>query len=90
MAAYQILYWRDIPAQVRAFEGRKPVSRTMPDRFQHSIDQVAMDEGLEGSQDYLDQWNWTEKRERPGTAEEVVDALIPELEQEYDRTRNQQ
>jgi hypothetical protein len=84
MAIYQILYWKDIPAQVRVFEGRKAISRQMPDRFQLEIDQIAMEEGLTGSDDYLDQWDWTEKRERPGNSEEVLNALLQELEAEYD------
>ncbi len=86
MAVYQILYWRDIPAQVRVFEGKKPISRQMPERFQVEIDRVAMEEGLAGSDDYLDQWEWTEKRERSGSAEEVIAALLQELEAQYDNT----
>ena len=85
MAAYQILYWRDIPAQVRVFDGRKPVSRKMPDRFQLEIDQVAMEEGLEGSDEYLDLWNWTKKQDRDGEVEELLDALVNELEAEFDK-----
>ena len=83
MAAYQILYWRDIPAQIRAFEGRKPISRQLSDHFQLEIDRVAMEEGLEGSDDYLDQWHWSEKQERPGPAAEVLDALVRELEAQF-------
>ena len=37
MHEYQVMYWRDIPAQVRVFDGRKPVSRTTPERFQEEI-----------------------------------------------------
>ena len=89
MHQYQILYWRDIPAQVRVFDGRKPVSRTMPAQFQGEIDRVAMAEGLEGSDAYLDQWQWTERRQREGEEEEdiqqVLDALVRELEKEHDR-----
>ena len=85
MAAYQILYWRDIPAQVRVFDGRRPVSRKMPDRFQLEIDQVAMEEGLEGSDEYLDLWNWTKKQDRDGEVEELLDALVSELETEFDK-----
>lgn len=84
MAIYQILYWKDIPSQVRVFEGRKAISRPMPDRFQAEIDQIAMEEGLTGTDDYLDQWHWTEKRERPGNAEEVLNVLLQELEAKYD------
>ena len=85
MAEYQVLFWRDIPAQVRVFDGRKPVSAKMPDRFQEEIDRLAMEEGLEGSDDYLDLWQWTERRERAGTPQEVMEALLQELAQEHDR-----
>ena len=85
MALYQILYWRDIPAQVRVFNGRKPVSRPMPDRFQLEIDQVAMEEGLEGSDEYLDLWNWTQTQEREGEVAELLDTLVAELEAEHDK-----
>jgi hypothetical protein len=84
MATYQILYWKDIPAQIRVFKGRRPISRQMPNRFQVAIDRVAMKEGLASSEAYLDQWEWSEKRERPGDPETVLDALMEELEAEYD------
>ena len=85
MAAYQILYWQEIPAQVRVFDGRRPLSRKMPDRFQEEIDRTAMEQGLEGTDDYLEQWNWTARQERPGSPQEVLEALLAELEEEYDR-----
>ena len=88
MALYQILYWRDIPAQVRVFGGRKPISRSMPGRFQLEIDQVAMKEGLEGSDEYLDLWNWTKKQEREGEVEQLLDALVAELEAEHDKGKS--
>ena len=86
MALYQILYWQNIPAQVRVFDGRKPLSSPMPKRFQEEIDRVAMDEGLEGTDDYLDQWNWTEKKERLGAPTEVMAALLKELEENFNHS----
>jgi hypothetical protein len=85
VAQYQVLYWKDIPAQVKAADDAgKRVSRTLPDRFQVMIDQIAMTEGLAGTEDYLNQWRWTGKRELAGSAEEVVDAIIQELEREFE------
>ena len=84
MATYQILYWKDIPAQIRVFKGRRPVSQPMPARFQTEIDRIAMKTGLTGTDDYLDQWKWTEKRERPGEPEDILNALVEELEAEHD------
>ncbi len=83
MAMYQILYWKDIPAQVRVYEGRRRITQQMPKRFQIEIDRVAMETGLAGTDDYLDQWQWTEKQERPGEPEEILKALVQELEAEH-------
>ena len=83
MARYQILYWKDIPAQVRVYpEGGRPLSRPLPDRFQRKIDARAMSEGLYGTDDYLQYWRWTEKRERDLPANDLLDALLRELDQE--------
>jgi hypothetical protein len=84
MAQYQILYWKDIPAQIKVYEGRRAISKLLPDRFQVEIDRVAMAEGLAGTDDYLNQWQWTSKQERSGTTEEVLDSLAGELQREFD------
>ena len=84
MAIYQVLYWKDIPAQVKVFEqGRRPVSRPLPGYFQEEIDRVVMEKGLAGTDDYLNQWQWSAKQERPGSVQEVLDALVSELEQQW-------
>ena len=81
MAFYQVLYWKDIPAQVRVLvEGRRPQSRTMPDEFQREIDARAMREGLAGSDEYLQHWRWSEKRQRELPSEELLDTIVGELE----------
>ena len=96
MAVYQVLYWRDIPAQVRVYEGRnggrsggrRPLSRQMPDWFQQEIDRVAMRDGLTGTDAYLDEWHWSEKQEWTGEevhAEAVAEAVLKQLEDGYDK-----
>lgn len=84
MAKYQVLYWREIPAQLKAYEGDRPVSRALSERFQVEIDRIAMKEGLVGTDEYLDQWQWSEARERPGTAREVLEEVAEELEAHFD------
>lgn len=79
MAVFQVLYWKDIPAQVRAYEGRKRTSVQLPDRFQLAIDQRAMVEGLAGTDAYLEHWEWSEKQERSGTADAVLNEVVQEL-----------
>ena len=46
----------------------------MPDRLQAEIDRIAMEQGLAGTDDYLNQWHWTGKLERPGDPAEILDA----------------
>ena len=85
MIQYQVLYWRDIPAQIKLFTGRRPRSHALPARFQLAIDRIAMQEGLVGSDAYLDQWHWSAKQERAGTPEDVLQTILRETEEEGDR-----
>jgi hypothetical protein len=84
MAKYQILYWKDIPAQVKAYDGVRPVSCQLPERYQLEIDRLAMEQGLVGSDEYLNQWHWTAKLDRPGTAANVLESISQELIAEWD------
>jgi hypothetical protein len=86
VARYQVLYWKDLPAQVRVFpETGRAISRQLPDRFQQEIDARAMREGLAGSDDYLQHWHWTEKIERNLPAEELLEVILRELGQEKEQ-----
>ena len=83
MAEYQVLYWKDIPAQVRVFHGKRRVSRQMPPRFQEAIDRRAMKEDLAGTDAYLAHWRWSERQERPGDPQAVLAAVAKELERAF-------
>jgi hypothetical protein len=48
--------------------------------FLERIDHLAVQRGLSQSDDYLAQWQWSEDQERPGTAQEVAEAVAAELE----------
>ena len=43
MAELTVIWWRDIPAQVTAKEGRTRAARELPPRFQEAIDAVRGD-----------------------------------------------
>ena len=83
MATYQIMYWYDIPIQVRAQDEEGRVSEPLPDRFQTAIDNAAMAAGLTGSDAYMDQFCWSEKHEKEGTAQEVARAVAADLDEKY-------
>jgi len=81
MARFQILYWQEVPSVLQAFaDDGSSVKRQLPDWFQQEIDRQAMEQGLIGSDAYLEQWHWGEVDERPGTPDEVLDTLERELQ----------
>lgn len=83
MAEYQILYWHDIPLQVRSGSRRDRVSQELPSRFQVAIDKAAMAADLAGTDQYLSEFHWSERLERPGSPQEVVAAVVAELDAQY-------
>ncbi|MGD9633921.1 MAG: virulence factor [Pirellulales bacterium] len=84
MATYKILYWQEVPSQVFADDGENEINLAMPPRFMERIDEVAVARGLSDGDDYLDQWKWGDELERDGTAEQVAQAVVAELEAQAD------
>jgi len=84
MAKYAILNWQDLPSLVEATDENGTHKIQLSEAFQALIDNVAMKQGLVGSDAYLDDWNRGEPQERDGSAEEVVKAVAAELEAQFD------
>jgi hypothetical protein len=80
VATYTILYWQEIPSQIKAEDDLDEVTLPLDPRFMEQIDQLAGQRGLQGTDEYLAQWRWSERQERTGTAEEVAHAIKLELE----------
>lgn len=79
----EIVYWRDIPAQVRARAGRQRATRPLAERFQQAIDVAAMRAGKSGTDDYLAEWVTRPAGERQEEPEQAVEALAAEIERTY-------
>jgi len=80
MAFYQILCWQDIPSQVKAWDEFDEIKIELSPRFAERIDRGAQLQGLTSTDDYLAQWKWSEEQERPGSAQEVAEAVKRQLE----------
>ena len=80
MASHQILYWQDLPSQVKAWDDFDEVKVELSARFAARIDQAAQLQGLTATDDYLAQCRWGETAEREGTAADVAEAVRRELE----------
>lgn len=84
---FQIIFWRDIPAQVKAKAGRERSGQQLSKRFGVAIDEAAMRAGLTESDAYLGEWHSSEWQEREGEPAEVATAVAAELEAAYPAER---
>jgi hypothetical protein len=86
---YQIVYWRDIPAQVRLRSGRERISRSLSPRFQEGIDAAAMLGRATTTDNYLEEWrssDWLSGEGDPDP-ERYADDLVAQIETDYPPSR---
>jgi hypothetical protein len=84
MTRYKILYWQEIPSQIKAEDDQDDVTLPFPQKFMERIDKLAAARGLSAADDYLAQWHWSEEQEREGSARQVAAAVVAELETKAD------
>ena len=87
VAKYQVMYWKHIPSQVKAWEGDDQAKAMLPDYFQAAIDAFAMKDGSTDMDAYLAGWHWGEVEEREGSPTELVSELVGELTAANPRAR---
>jgi hypothetical protein len=80
VATYKILYWQEVPTQIKVEDDEDDLTVMLDDRFMKLIDMLAAKRGLQDADDYLAQWKWSEEEEREGSAQEVAEAVRAELE----------
>jgi 5-methyltetrahydrofolate--homocysteine methyltransferase len=86
ITTYKILYWQNIPSQVRATDDAgNEVSVELAPKFMEHIDHVAAQQGIKSGDDYLAHWKWSDEQERPGSAHQVAQAVKAELEAQVAR-----
>ena len=83
MAQVQVVWWRDIPAQVIVGKGRRAEKRQLPERFEQAIDGCAMKVGARDSDAYLAEWRRGEPYAVEGADAAVADAEAARLDEEY-------
>jgi hypothetical protein len=83
-ASLTVIWWRDIPAQVIAREGRRTHKVVLHPRFQVAIDKAAMKADKRSANDYIEEW----RREATPCADDleaVVTAEVQRLDSTYTR-----
>lgn len=88
MAQLQIVYWRDIPAQVMVKAGRRnQAKRELSLRFTEAIDMAAMRTGAAETDDYLAEWRRGDPVAVGDDLEAEAEAAMEKIENDYDKER---
>ena len=85
MSELTIIYWRDIPAQVRVGRGRKAARAVLPERFEQAIDRVAMRIGATDGDAYMAEWRDVSGGVVDGDLQAAADAKATELDTSFDK-----
>jgi uncharacterized 2Fe-2S/4Fe-4S cluster protein (DUF4445 family) len=75
ITTYKILYWQEIPSQIKAEDERDEITLSLSPRFMERIDFLAAKRGLQAADDYLAQWQWSAEQQRSGAAQDVAEAV---------------
>ena len=86
MASLTVIWWRDIPAQVLARDGRRSSKVVLHPRFQVAIDKAASRAGKRAYAEYIEEWHKI-ARGCGDDLEAEVNAEVKRLEVEYDKHR---
>jgi Virulence factor len=87
MPSLVILWWRDIPAQVVAREGRRTARRELPPRFAEAVDRAAMAGGARDEDAYLAAWRRSDPQPCGDDLEAEAQRLADRLDAEYPEAR---
>lgn len=82
MATLITIWWRDIPMQVIAREGRRSAKRVLDKRFQFAVDKAAMNAGKKSYGAYIEEMRRAE-RDCGADIEAEADAELARLEAVY-------
>jgi 5-methyltetrahydrofolate--homocysteine methyltransferase len=83
VTTYQILYWKELPSEIKAWDDFEEIKVPLPTRFADRIDAEAQRLGFTKGDDYIAQLRWGDEIERKGAPAEVVAAVKAELEAAY-------
>jgi cobalamin-dependent methionine synthase I len=79
----QILYWQDIPSEIKAWDDFDEVKLSLPEKFVVRIDASAQKQGLISQETYSAHFRWGDETERAGTPKQVAEVVSRELEAKF-------
>ena len=85
MSKYRVMYWKDIPQSFTVEGDGQTVKKQLSQKVQNKIDAYAMAVGATSTTDYAKEFKRGQWIEREGSAEEVAEMLLTDLEAEAAR-----
>ena len=79
-STYQILYWQDLPSEIKAWDDFEEIKVSLPALFADRIDVQAQRRGFTKGDDYIAQLRWGDEIQRSGAPADVAAAVKAELE----------
>jgi 5-methyltetrahydrofolate--homocysteine methyltransferase len=76
---FQILYWQDIPSEIKAWDDFDEVKMSLPEKFVVRIDASAQKQGLISQDAYSAHFRWGDPAERAGSPRDVAETICREL-----------
>jgi Virulence factor len=87
MAQLVTIWWRDIPMQVIAQEGRRKEKRVLDKRFQFAVDKAAMNAGKKSYGDYIEEMKRAERAVDGDDLVALADAEMNRIETAYTKDK---
>jgi len=85
MATLVTIWWRDIPMQVIAREGRRSEKRVLDKRFQFAVDKAAMNAGKKAYSEYIEEMRRAEREVDGNDLVALADAELARIEASYSK-----
>jgi len=85
MATLVTIWWRDIPMQVIAREGRRSEKRVLDKRFQFAVDKAAMNAGKKAYGEYIEEMRRAEREVDGNDLVALADAELARIEAAYSK-----
>ena len=85
MAKVRVMYWKEIPVQIKAEDEWENVSIMLDGRFQQGVDAVSMLDDSSSSEDYMMGWQWGPVTDVFGDAREVAQEMAERFNEGFPR-----
>ena len=83
MTTYRIMYWHDIPFQIKAQDENGTIKQILEPKFNKAINSASIARQKFETNAYAAGWNWGKKETTHLPAKEITNKLAAQLNEQY-------